>query len=173
MNEEAKNRFYGKYRGTVLNNVDPMLKGRIQVQVPDVLQLSLSTWATPCVPMTGLQAGMFTVPPIGAAVWVEFERGDPNLPIWVGGFYGTPAEVPALAQATPPGVQSIIFNTQLQNTLLISDVPGPTGGFLLKTTTGAMISINDTGILISNGKGATIAMTGPTVTINAGALVVT
>jgi hypothetical protein len=56
---------------------------------------------------------------------------------------------------------------------MISDVPGPTGGILLKTTTGAMIAVNDIGITISNGKGATIAMTGPTVTVNNGALVVT
>jgi hypothetical protein len=55
----------------------------------------------------------------------------------------------------------------------LSDVPGPTGGILLKTKTGAMISINDTGITISNGKGATIVMTGPTVTVNQGALAIT
>jgi len=170
---QAKERYWGKYRGTVLNNVDPMRTGRVQVQVPDVLGLSLSGWAMPCVPMTGAQAAIFTVPPIGAGVWVEFEHGDPDFPIWVGGFFGTAAEVPALAQSVPPGVQGIILNTQLQNTLLISDAPGPTGGFILKTTTGAMITMNDTGIIISNGKGATIAMTGPTVTINAGALVVT
>ena len=56
---------------------------------------------------------------------------------------------------------------------MLSDVPGPTGGILLKTATGALISINETGITLSNGKGATITMVGPTVTINGGALVVT
>jgi len=56
---------------------------------------------------------------------------------------------------------------------MISDVPGPTGGILLKSATGALISITDVGITISNGKGATIAMNGPTVTVNAGALVIT
>ena len=65
-----------------------------------------------------------------------------------------------------------MLQTALQNTLLISDLPGPTGGILLKTTTGALISINDIGITSSNGKGATIIMSGPSVTINAGALVV-
>jgi hypothetical protein len=54
----------------------------------------------------------------------------------------------------------------------ISDVPGPTGGIMLKTTTGAMILVNDIGITISNGKGATIVLAGPSVTINQGALVV-
>jgi uncharacterized protein involved in type VI secretion and phage assembly len=170
---ENQERYYGKYRGTVLNNIDPMQQGRIQVQVPDVLGLSLSGWAMPCLPLAGQQSGIFTVPAIGAGVWVEFERGDPDLPIWVGGFYGTAAEVPALALATPPGLQCIVLNTLAQNTLMISDDPSPKGGFLLKTTTGAIFSINSTGILISNGQGATIAMNGPTVTINAGALVIT
>jgi hypothetical protein len=58
----------------------------------------------------------------------------------------------------------------MQNTLMISDAPGPTGGILLKTTTGAMISISEIGITISNGQGASIVMTGPAVTINQGAL---
>ena len=67
----------------------------------------------------------------------------------------------------------MLLQTQGQQTLMLSDVPGPTGGILLKTATGALISINDTGITISNGKGATIMMNGPTVTVNGGALVVT
>ena len=64
------------------------------------------------------------------------------------------------------------LQTQLQNSVLISDIPGPTGGIQLKTTTGAMISITDVGIIISNGKGADITMVGPSVTINQGALAV-
>ena len=110
---------------------------------------------------------------IGAGVWVEFEQGDPDQPIWAGCWFGSAAEVPALALAAPPGVPNVVIQTQAQNTLMISDVPGPTGGILLKTTTGAMIAVNDIGITISNGKGATIVMTGPTVTVNNGALVVT
>jgi uncharacterized protein involved in type VI secretion and phage assembly len=127
----------------------------------------------PCFPFAGKQMGFWSLPQIGAGVWVEFEQGNPDHPIWSGCWFGSPAEVPALALATPPGVPNIVMQTQLQNTLMISDVPGPTGGILLKTTTGALISITDVGITISNGKGATIAMIGPTVTVNAGALVVT
>jgi hypothetical protein len=56
---------------------------------------------------------------------------------------------------------------------LISDLPGPTGGIMLKSTTGASIIVNDTGIYIQNGKGASIVMVGPSVTVNTGALVVT
>lgn len=166
-------RYYGKYRGTVMNNVDPMQKGRLQVQVPDILGSSLSSWAMPCLPLAGRQMGTVFLPPIGAGVWVEFEQGDPDYPIWVGCWYGSVAEVPALALASPPGVDNLVLQTSGQNTLMISDVPGPTGGFLLKSSTGAMISINETGITISNGQGATITLMGPSVAINQSALVVT
>jgi len=165
-------RFYGKYRGTCLNNIDPMQIGRIQVVVPDVSTVLPSSWAMPCFPVTGTQNGVFTVPPIGAGVWVEFEGGDPDFPTWVGGFYSA-ADVPAMARAVPPGLSGFTFQTTLQNSITISDAPGPTGGLLIKTTTGAMISVNDTGIVISNGKGAAITMIGPVVDINAGALTVT
>jgi hypothetical protein len=171
-----KTKFYGKYRGTVINNVDPLQIGRIQVMVPDVSNLVPTSWAMPCVPLAGKQEGTFFLPQVGAGVWVEFEQGDPDYPIWVGGFWGIAAEVPALALAPPaiPPGQNMVLQTTLQNTLLISDAPPTplTGGIILKSTTGAMIVVNDSGIYIQNGKGASIFMVGPTVTINQGALVV-
>jgi len=162
----------GKYRATVVNNVDPMQIGRLQAMVPDVAGFVPSTWAMPCVPAAGINTGFFTVPMIGAGVWIEFERGDPDYPIWVGGYWGTAAEVPLLAHAVPPGVTGFTIQTPLKNGLVISDVPGPTGGILIQTATGAMISVSDVGIIISNGKGAVINMTGPTVDVNLGALTV-
>jgi uncharacterized protein involved in type VI secretion and phage assembly len=162
----------GKYRGVVVNNVDPMQIGRIQASVPDLAGLVPGTWAMPCLPLSGINTGMFTVPPIGAGVWIEFERGNADYPIWVGGYWGTAAEVPALSHIVPPGVSGITLQTTLKNGIVISDVPGPTGGILIQTTAGAMISVSDTGIIISNGKGAVISMTGPTVDVNVGALTV-
>lgn len=170
--ESIPNKFFGKFRGMVLNNIDPMQMGRLQVQVPDVSNLLPTSWAMPCFPFAGKQMGMWAIPQIGAGVWVEFEQGNPDYPIWSGCFYGSAAEVPALALTAPPPLSDIVLQTALQNTLLISDMAGPTGGILLKTMTGAMISINDIGITISNGKGATIIMSGPSVTINAGAMVI-
>lgn len=164
--------FYGKYRGTCVNNVDPLMTGRIQVIVPDVSNVMLSSWAMPCVPVAGLQMGVYTVPPIGAGVWVEFERGDPDYPIWVGCYWGSAAEVPALAQTVPPAVPGITMQTTLQNGLTINDVPGPTGGIVIKSATGATLIVNDTGIYIQNGRGASLVMVGPSVTINNGALTV-
>jgi uncharacterized protein involved in type VI secretion and phage assembly len=169
---EAK-KFYGKYRGTVVNNIDPLQIGRLQAIVPDVSAIMLTSWALPCLPVGGIQTGIFSVPPIGAGVWVEFEQGDPDFPIWTGCFWGSAAEVPALAHTVPPALFGITLQTTLQNGIVISDVPGPTGGIMLKSTTGATIIVNDTGIYIQNGKGASIIMTGPTVTINHGAMVIT
>lgn len=166
-------RYYGKYRGMVLNNIDPMQQGRLQVQVPDVAGLAPASWAMPCVPIAGLQNGMVALPVIGSGVWIEFEQGNPEFPIWVGCFWGSVAEIPALALATPPGLPAITFQTPLQNGLTISDLPGPTGGIMLKSATGATLIVNDTGIYIQNGKGASITLLGPSVTINNGALMVT
>jgi len=165
-------KYYGKYRGTVLNNIDPMQIGRIQAIVPDVSNYIPTSFAMPCVPLAGKQMGSYMVPQIGSGVWIEFEQGDPDYPIWTGCYWGVVAEVPLLGLAGNPASPSIALQSGLQNSLIISDLPGPTGGIMLKSTTGATLIVNDTGIYIQNGKGASIVMVGPSVTINQGALVV-
>jgi hypothetical protein len=164
--------FLGKYRGMVLNNIDPMQQGRLQIQVPDVAGLLPATWAMPCVPIAGINMGMVALPMIGSGVWVEFEQGDPDHPIWVGCYWGSALEMPKMSLMVPPVLPGITLQTPLMNGMVISDVPGPTGGILLKTATGAMISVSDIGITISNGKGAVISLMGPTVDINLGALTI-
>ena len=169
-------KYYGKYRGTVINNIDPEMRGRLLLSVPDVLSLIPSTWAEPCLALagpTGPPMGVYMVPPIGAGVWVEFEQGNSDYPIWSGCRWGAPSDVPPLAHVGLPISPNIVMQTAGQNTLVISDLPGPTGGLMLKSATGATIIVNDTGIYIQNGKGASLIMTGPTVTINNGALVIT
>lgn len=171
--DDVTTKYLGKYRATVISNIDPMRKGRIQVQVPDVHGETPSTWAMPCVPVAGIQTGFFTTPPIGAGVWVEFEQGDPDYPIWVGGFWGEAAETPTLANTVPPALFGITMQTTLQNGVVISDTPGPTGGIMIKSAAGATLIVNDTGIYIQNGKGASITLVGASVAINETALVVT
>lgn len=169
---EPKTKYFGKYRGTVVNNIDPLQIGRILAIVPDVSGVIPTSWAMPCVPIAGKQMGSYFVPQIGAGVWIEFEQGDPDYPIWVGGYWGSVAEVPALALAGIPASPNIVLQTTGQNSLVISDLPGPTGGIMLKSTTGATITVNDTGIIIQNGKGASLMLTGPVVDINNGALTI-
>jgi hypothetical protein len=165
-------KFYGKFRGSVLNNIDPEQRGRIQVVVPDVSALGPSTWALPSLPIGGLQTGLFSIPVVGSAVWIEFEQGDLDYPIWVGTFWGSAAEVPVLFRGVPPGVPGIVMQTPLQNGLVISDATGPGGGILIKIATGASILISDLGIVIQNGKGAIIELKGPSVDINRGNLTI-
>jgi hypothetical protein len=170
-------KYFGKYRGTVLNNVDPELRGRLMLNVPDVLGVIPSSWAEPCVPLagpTGPPMGVYLVPPIGAGVWVEFEGGNPDYPIWSGCRWGSAADIPALAKAGNPADPNIVMQSLLQHTFMISDLPPSpaTGGIILKSATGAMIVVNDSGIYIQNGKGASITMIGPTVTVNNGALTI-
>src|SRR5690349_15564977 len=111
------NKYYGTYRGLVLNNIDPLQTGRILVQVPDVLGVAISSWAMPCVPIAGTQMGVYVVPLIGAGVWVEFEGGNPDYPIWAGGFWGSAAEVPTLALAGIPGSPNIVLQSTTQYTV--------------------------------------------------------
>ena len=169
-------RYYGKYRGLVIENIDPEQIGRVMVQCPDVLGEIPSSWAMPCVPAAGIQSGIFVVPPIGSQVWVEFEQGDPDYPIWTGGFWGLVADVPIFATAPPaiPPGQNIVLQTTGQNMIMVSDAPPTpvTGGIVLKSVSGAMIVVNETGIYISNGQGATITLVGPAVAVNIDALTV-
>jgi hypothetical protein len=168
-------RFYGKYRATVIQNVDPEQRGRLQLMIPDVFGPIPSTWAEACAPLagpTGPPMGAYLLPPIGAGVWAEFEQGDANYPIWSGCRWGSQADVPSLATQGNPADPNIVIQSLLQHSIMISDMPPSpsTGGIILQSTTKAMIVVNDSGIYITNGKGASITLVGPTVSVNDGAL---
>ena len=171
MNGTKQGVFYGKYRGVVVNNQDPKGCGRVQADVPDVLGLTPSTWALPCMPLAGPQMGAYLVPPIGAGVWIEFEQGNPDYPIWAGCWWGGREEVPAVALAAPPPFQNVLLQTSGQHSLLLSDL-ALGGGIVLKSSRGASITVSNTGIVLSDGKGAVITLSGGIVTVNQGALVV-
>jgi Type VI secretion system/phage-baseplate injector OB domain len=111
--------FFGKYRGKVAANKDPMHLGRIQVNVPAVLGEGKSSWALPCTPYAGKNIGLFTVPPIGSNIWVEFEGGDPDYPIWVGCFWGID-ELPQAAKVEEPDKVQVFATDGL--TLTISSL---------------------------------------------------
>lgn len=160
--------FLGKYRATVTNNNDPLKKGRLEVLVPDVSKLIPSTWAMPCLPFAGVQSGMVVIPANGSGVWVEFEQGDLDYPIWVGGYYGESAELPVDAIATPPTQQTIVLQTSGQYTIVISDVPGQ--GITLKSPSGVnSITINEQGVSIT---ATNISLNGTKIDMNNGMLTV-
>ena len=159
--------FYGKYRGVVAGNDDPLRVGRIQAVVPDVTGGGVSGWATPCVPFAGKGMGFFALPAIGAGVWIEFERGDPDYPVWSGCWWGSAAEMPT-GVLTPPQSNKVLLQTESGSSILI-DVDGIT----LTTATGQKVVLSATGIEIDNATGATVALQGPQVSLNGSALEVT
>jgi len=179
MSERAhKKRHYGKYRGTVFDNDDPLFKGRIQAVVTDVLGDIPTTWATPCLPVTGIigvQSGIYALPPIGANVWMEFEHGDVNYPIWSGCFWDSQGQIPLAALAGTPETAPIVMQTVGQNVLWIGGDPAT--GITLScgpalSPTSPQIKISQAGILIFDGKGGGIAIAGGVVAVNNGALVI-
>ena len=151
--------FYGKYRAVVTDNVDPQRIGRIKAQVPDVFGDRDSAWALACVPCG---PGQIFVPEIGAKVWIEFERGDVDYPIWTGCGWSD-------AAAVPPNV---VVASAGGHTILIDDTPGG-DGITLQSATGASVAVTGGGVMIDNGAGARITLIGPLVSINNGALDIT
>ncbi|HEX6608796.1 MAG TPA: phage baseplate assembly protein V [Chloroflexia bacterium] len=159
--------FFGKYRGKVANNIDPMQLGRVQVSVPAVLGDGSLSWAMPCAPYGGSGVGFFAVPPVGANIWVEFEGGDSDYPIWSGCFWGV-GEVPA----QPALPQMKVWKTD-GITLTLSDLPGA-GGFTVEVgppvvPTPLKMVFNASGIEISN-SAASVKLTPASVSLNNGAL---
>jgi hypothetical protein len=159
--------FFGKYRGTVKNNIDPMLQGRVQVSVPAVLGDGSLSWAMPCVPYAGSGVGFFAIPPNDANVWVEFEGGNPDSPIWSGCFWGI-GEAPA----QPAIPQMKVFKTD-GITLTLSDLPGA-GGFTIEVNPPVVpiplkLVFNASGIELSN-SAASVKLSPVSVSLNNGAL---
>ena len=159
--------FYGKYRGKVENNVDPMQQGRLQVSVPAVLGQGTLSWAMPSVPYAGSSVGLFLIPPKGSNVWVEFEGGDTDYPIWAGCFWGT-GECPA-----QPAIADMKMLKTGSVSLSINDLSGA-GGVTLEVNPPAVstplkLVLNSSGIELSTGS-ASVKLDPATVNINNGAL---
>ncbi len=168
--------FFGKYRGKVENNVDPNEQGRIQVSVPSVLGEGRLAWAMPCVPYAGPGVGFFAIPPLRANVWVEFECGAPDYPIWSGCFWGR-GEAPRPDPKKPPPLPPMKVIKTDGVTLIFNDTPGA-GGFTLEVgppavSTPLKLVFSASGIEIDNGQKASLKLTGPQVSVNNGALEVT
>jgi uncharacterized protein involved in type VI secretion and phage assembly len=155
--------FYGKYRGVVTDNRDPVQLGRVRARVQDVLGDQESGWAMPAVPYAGKGVGFFLIPPVDALVWFEFEHGDPERPIWTGCFWAT-GELDAAPEKK-------VLKTDA-GTITLDDTPGA-GGITIETAIGMRIKISVQGIEITNGQNGTIELTGPQVSVNNGALEVT
>ncbi len=172
------NGYFGKYRGIVTKTNDPKNLGRIKALVPDVFDEEECDWAWPCLPFGGTGLGFFAIPAKDAHVWIEFEGGDPECPIWTGCFWQDTNEMPEELQS--PGWQSdenakmkLLIKTKGGHSLLLDD-SSDACGMTLKTSGGQTIVVTDNGIEISlGGSDANIKLNGSTVTINDDGLEVT
>jgi hypothetical protein len=118
--ERQTDRFYGKYRGLVLVSEDPRKQGRIQALVPEILGTVPTNWCLPCTPYAGAGAGLFTIPVPGSGVWVEFEAGDVNRPVWTGCWWGT-AEIPLNETGGPSLFTNKTLRTDTGLTISLDD----------------------------------------------------
>jgi uncharacterized protein involved in type VI secretion and phage assembly len=143
-------RFYGMYRGTVTDNQDPLMIGRIRARVPEVTGEADSAWALPCVPF-----GIVSIPPVGAGVLIGFEQGDPDRPIVIGSVWNSPVGTAALLLAPP--YREVVIQTEGGHQIILDDTPG-TGGITVRTATGQLIALSGTGAQISDGAGGSVTL---------------
>jgi uncharacterized protein involved in type VI secretion and phage assembly len=171
--------FYGKYRGLVVDNADPEQLGRLKLKVPSVLGSDVVTgWAMPCVPYGGaVNQGMLFIPEVDAGVWVEFEEGDLEFPIWVGTFWSKPggdSELPhpnAADGSEDGAVQDPptrkIIKTQKGHTIQFEDKDDEEMVTIVEAKNGHMITMNKDGIKITESSGNVIEITKDAFTITA------
>lgn len=161
--QTVERRFYGKYRGKVVDNADPEKLGRLRLQVPSVLGDQVVTgWALPCMPYGGAaDQGFLFIPDVGAGVWVEFEEGDLEFPIWVGTFWSKPggeSELPKSdGQVQDPATQKMI-KTSKGHTIQLEDADGEEK-IIIKHKDKSYVAIDKEGsIIIGNQKGSTLIL---------------
>ncbi len=152
--EHLRSRYYGKYRGTVID-VDAATM-RVKASVPAIGPIDLG-WATACVPYAGPNVGFTMLPEVGSGVWIEFEGGDVSYPIWVGGYWRA-GEIPAAAAD-----QKAIFTNA--GTFTMND---GAGSLTLEDASGNKLVVDGSGVL-AQGTGGKVAV-GATVSVNDGSL---
>lgn len=171
--QRVERRFYGKYRGLVVDNHDPESLGRLTVQVPSVLGPEVVTgWAMPCVPYGGdPDQGFLCIPEPGAGIWVEFEEGDLEFPIWVGTFWSKPggdSELPKPNNADGSEQEKVqspptrkIMKTRKGHTIQLEDKDDEEMILIIQKIDGEkrnVITMDKEGIKITDAQGSFIEM---------------
>lgn len=170
--QKVERRFYGKYRGFVVNNRDPKRLGRLTLRIPSVLGPQVTSgWAMPCLPYGGQKnQGFWCIPEVGAGVWVEFEEGDLEFPIWVGTFWSEPggtSEIPTLNDAngkehTNEQEQPTrkILKTNKGHTIQFEDADREEMVTIVEATHKHVVTLNKDGIHITDGVNGNTIMLG-------------
>jgi hypothetical protein len=165
LTELIAHRHYGKYRGTVVDNNDPKKMGRLRLRVPNALGPDVVTgWATACIPYGGAdQQGCLFIPALDAGVWVEFEGGDREFPIWSGTYVSMPdgsTEAPKPNNADgstgeigsdPASCKTI--KTAAGHTLQFEDATGTETIHLQHGVHGHRVTLDKSGVAVTEGEG--------------------
>jgi hypothetical protein len=169
--KKGRKKYWGRYKGTVVTNIDPDQMGRILVQVPDVLGNDPCVWAESASPLAGSGMGLYYVPPTNSGVWIEFQQGDTDFAVWTGCWRGASSDAPPLALSGVPATPPIVLGTTSQNNLVVSDgAIGPlVGGGIMLQSGASTITIGPDGIKIT----ATQVEINGHVMVNQGALEIT
>ena len=163
--DKVEHRFYGKCRGIVVDNADPEQLGRLKLKVPSILGNDIVTgWAAPCVPYGGeMNQGVLFIPEVNAGVWVEFEEGDLEFPIWVGTFWSKPdgeSELPKPNDADGTEQGSVqdpptrkIIKTVKGHSIQFEDNDGEELITIVEAVNNNVITLDANGITIKDGAG--------------------
>lgn len=161
-----QSKYYGKYRGFVVDNQDPEKMGRIRLRIPSVLGTTETDWALPCLAFGGLaDQGLFTVPEVSAQVWVEFEEGELSQPIWTGTFWQQSADVPEEAALDEPTTR--LLKTPSGHRLQFDDESGEEQIILHHSSEAEMLIDKDGTVAVTDAQGAKL-----TLDANAGEIVI-
>ncbi len=154
---QLQNRYYGKYRGFVVDNRDPETRGRLKLRVPSVLGDQDTGWALPCLPFGGMpNQGLFMIPQVNAQVWVEFEEGNVDHPIWVGVFWQQASDTPEEGALEEPTTR--LIRTPSGHVLQFDDKSGEER-FRLAHPVGAELTIDAQGTVeVNDGAGAKLTL---------------
>lgn len=169
--DKVEARFYGKYRAFVSDNADPENRGRLRLQIPDVLGKDIiSGWALPCAPYGGSAGqGFFYIPETNAGVWVEFEGGDLDYPIWVGTFWAKPGgttEVPTPGDNQSPPTSKIIKT--LKHSIELADADGSEAILVTDSTNKNKVTMDSQGILVEDQNNNKVTLNALGVTVEDG-----
>ena len=180
--EHNDSKLWGKYRGVVVDNADPKKIGRLKLRVTGLFGTSfVSGWAMPCLPFGGeANQGVFFVPEIDAQVWVEFEEGNIDFPIWVGCFWSAPddeSEVPLPNNADGSESDSVpdvptrkIIKTRKGHTIQFEDKDGDESITIVQKVDDDKINVitmDASGITLTDFTGNSIAMSDSAFSITA------
>jgi hypothetical protein len=153
--------YFGKYTGTVKDNRDDQNLGRLQVSVPTQFPPDELVTARAALPY-----GFFFVPEQEAKVWVEFEGGDPGLPIWTGVLY-VPGQWPEEAKANPP--QRRVIKTASGHVVTFNDKGGEEKIEIRDGVNGHVITLAKNGLKITDGvSGHEVAFTAQGINVHDG-----